>query len=388
MTEDAPLSDSGWSREIVTLKNALVAPPVESGTVQDCGVYTEQGEWCPHGVTWRGWKPMMVPYAAAPQATQKLAGRHVYGGQIWAHFGHWMAESMSRFWAFDHLDQKPDSLIFMIKRPKRGATVHGFQQAFLDLLNIDVPITIVQEPTTVEELIVPGQGFGLGSINAGTPEFRAFMLDRLAKGPRPDGARKLYVSRSALGGHMGGLILETLLEENLHAAGYEIYHPQKHPLADQIAAYRAADIVLGPDGSALHLFGFVARPDQKVGVVLRRNSAVAKGITGQIAGFTGNAPDEFNALDTDWLPKGDGRASRNSFGQLDFGKLQDMLIAAGYISTSDNWRVPSFREQKRAADAISAARGLQLQSAHNRKRALRLERIAAERSAPSGSSDQ
>ncbi|MEO8531246.1 MAG: glycosyltransferase family 61 protein [Deltaproteobacteria bacterium] len=376
-----PQVDSGWSREIVTLKNALIAPPVDSGTAQQCGIYTEAGEWCPHGATWRGWKPMMSPYATPPEVQNKIAGRHVFCGQIWAHFGHWMAESMSRLWALDHLDEKPDGLIFMVKRPRRGATVHSYQKAFLDALGIDLPITIVFEATKVEELIVPGQGFGLGSIISGTPEFRDFMHGRLGKGDVPEGARKLYVSRSALGGKMGGLLLETVLEDNLRAAGYEIYHPQQHSLADQIAAYRAADMVLGPDGSALHLLGFVARPEQKIGVILRRNSAVAKGITSHIKGFTGVTPGEYNALSTDWLPKDVGRASRNSFGQLDFEGLQQMLIADGFITADDPWTVPNFRDQKRGAEAIGKARGLELESLHDRKRAARLARLEADRAA-------
>ena len=375
-----PRPDAGWTREIAVLKDALVVPPEKSGTVQTCGVYDRDGSWCGHGATWRGTKRMTDPVDEPPKAVEKLAGRHLFAGQIWAHFGHWMCESMARFWAYDHTE-KPDSLLYIVKRPQRQATVHGFQQSFLDLLGIDIPITILREPTEVEELIVPGQGFGLGPIIEGTPEFHDFMWKRLRQGPRPDGARKLYISRSALGGSMGGIILEDLLEKNLEANGYRIYHPQKHSLAEQVEAYRAADLILGADGSAFHLVGFVATPEQKIGVVFRRNSNVARGLLHHIGGFTGRPADEINTLATDWVPVGGGRANRNSFGQLDFEVLKERLVELGYLDADAPWEVPSWRQQKTAALAIGKRRGLELVSMRQRQREARLARLAAERAA-------
>ena len=285
---------------------------------------------------------------------------------------------MSRFWALDHV-AKPDSLVYIVKRPQRQSTVHGFQKSFLDLLGLDLPITILREPTVVEELIVPGQGFGLGPIIAGTPEYHDFMWKRLRQGPRPEGARKLYISRSQLGGNMGGIVLEDLLEQNLAANGYHIYHPQKHSLAEQVEAYRAADFILGADGSAFHLLGFVATAEQKIGVVFRRNSNVARGLLHHIGGFTGRTADEVNAIATDWVPVGGEKANRNSFGQLDFGQLKERLTDLGYIGADAPWEVPSWRQQKLAALALGKRRGLELESVRQRQRTARLERLRATR---------
>jgi hypothetical protein len=380
-----PMPGEGWAREITVARKALVAPPVVSGTIQQCGVYLKDGSWCGHAATWRSNKSMTLPYDAPPKPVDKLAGRQLWCGQIWAHFGHFMCESLSRLWALDLLKEQPDGLVFMVKRPQRRTLIHGYQRAFMELFGIDLPITILNKPTEVEELIVPGQGFGLGPVARGTPEFHAFMHNRLIKGARPEGAKKLYISRSALPGQVGGVILEERLEQNLAASGYTIFHPQNHSLEVQIETYRAADQILGLDGSAFHMLGFVASPEQQIGVILRRNSAVYRPIVEQIDGFCGRAPDVIAALSSDWIPKdGVGRASRNSFGELDFAAIRAALIQNGYITEDAPWTVPHQREQRAAMAAIAKIKGGEFVSTRMIRREKRLARLAAAKASQPG----
>ncbi|WP_241557834.1 hypothetical protein [Falsirhodobacter deserti] len=44
-----------------------------------------------------------------------------------------------------------------------------WQKRFIEMLGITKPITFIREPTRIETLEVPGQGFGLGRIARGTP---------------------------------------------------------------------------------------------------------------------------------------------------------------------------------------------------------------------------
>lgn len=359
---DTPISDlpsptEGWSRETVLVKNAVVFPPETSKLVQACGVQDAAGAYVPASATWRGMRPLMTPAEAPVAAMGKLAGRHLWGGQLWMHFGHFMAESLARIWAFDPAN-KPDSIVFVPKRPGRSIELMGYQRDFFALLGVDVPITILTEPTEVEELIVPGQGFGLGSLDTGTPEFREKFARDFARDIAPDGPERLYLSRSALGGAEGGVILEEMLERNMAAEGYEILHPQKHSIARQIAYYKAAKQVVGPDGSAFHLFGFVAREDQRSAVILRRSTAVYKGLKNQIHAFSGREPDVVEAITADWIPEHKNRPGRFSFGQLDFEAVAARLSALDYIEHPENWEIPSFRKQKQAMAAYADEKGM------------------------------
>ncbi len=375
---DAPPDPAGgWSRAIARVPSALVVPPATSALVQACGVLDAQGHFCAGSATWRGLRATMVAPGAVPAPVAHLAGRHLWCGQLWSHFGHFLCESLSRLWALDHLGgDLPDSLVFVPKRPvtadEAAAPVPGnaalmrFQRDCLDLLGLAIPVTLIDRPTTVEELIVPGQGFGLGAISTATPEFRAFIGARFAPGVAPAGGERLYLSRSALGGREGGALLEDRLEENLARAGYEIYHPQHHLIAEQVARYRGARAVVGLDGSAFHLFAFAGQPGQpdrparRAAIILRRNSQVYRPLAAHVGAFTGAAPAILSALSADWVPEGRGRAGRYSFGQLDFPALAEGLQGAEFITDAAGWHWPRWREQKAAIGAIEADKRIRL----------------------------
>lgn len=358
MSQEPPSPTEGWSRETVVVQDAVVFPPNTSRLVQECGVEDATGAFVPGSATWRGMRPLMVPGPSPAEPVDTLPGRHLWGGQLWMHFGHFMAESLARIWAYDPAD-KPDSLVFVLKRPGRLPVLRSYQKDLLAQLGVDIPITIVTKPTRIERLIVPGQGFGLGTLDTGTPEFRSFFAAHFARDIEPDGPERIYLSRSALGGDEGGVILEEVLEKNLAAEGYEILHPQQHSIARQLAYYKAAKQVVGPDGSAFHLFGFVARPQQQAAVILRRTSSVYKGLKNQIHAFSGREPDVVAAVNADWVPTHKKRPGRYSFGQLDFTRVGTELKGLGYIDRPEVWEIPNFRRLKRAMEKSAAERGME-----------------------------
>jgi hypothetical protein len=333
-------------------------PPVNSALTQPCGVLGPGGIFCQHSATWRAGRQMMTAPPQPTNVAKTLNGRHLFAGQLWLHFGHFIAESMSRLWALDHLDAPPGSIIFIPKRPGQATVIKGYQRDFFDLLGITRPIQIIDEATRIEHLIVPGQGFGLGPISKGTANFRAYFANNFAPQIEPKGAAKIYLSRSKLGGLAGGAVLENVLEDNLIAEGYTIYHPQKHSIADQIAQYRAAEKIIGLDGSAFHLFGFVGKPNQEVAVILRRNSNVFNSLKCQIVEFASISPTLVDAVSADWIPQHKNRPGRYSFGQLDFDAVRSQLMSTGFITGAHQWRVPRFREMKRSMEDFGRSKGI------------------------------
>jgi hypothetical protein len=222
-----------------------------------------------------------------------------------------------------------DGILFL---HKRNAEVTEFHRTFLRMLGCDLPIHVVQGATRVEKLHVPGQGFGLGRISMGTTRFRDFFRSDFARDIAPDGPERLYVSRSALGPKRGGVLGEHLLEEALVAEGYEVFHPQHHPLALQIARYRAARRIVALDGSALHLAAFACSPDQRIAMIRRRTSSMSNAIALHIKAFSGVAPDVIDTIHADWVLRDRARADRFSMGELDMPALQAALRQAGYIA--------------------------------------------------------
>ena len=333
-----PLPEGGWSESLFDLSDAVVVPPLSGGFVQPAGLLDSAGAYCPQGALWRKFRALTTEPAPPEGDVAHLPGRWLWGGVLWAHFGHFLVESTARLWPLADADLRVDGILFIPRRPKVGEQVRGFQRDFIDLVAPDMPVRVLTDPTRVDTLVVPGQGFGLGRITAGTASFRNAIHSRFARDIAPDGPERLYISRSALGPGKGGLLGEEHLETLLQAQGYEIFHPQQHSIATQIARYKAARQVVAADGSALHLFAMVGRADQSVAMILRRKSSANNLLAANIEHFCGSQPLIINALHTEWVRTGKKKSSRLSFGELDHAAIGTELAAAGFIAADADWQ--------------------------------------------------
>lgn len=359
-----PLPDQGWSRDCLALERAIVVPPTISDTVQEAGVLTEAGQYCAHGALWRGGRAMTIPPELPADPLPQLPGRWLYAGLLWVHFGHFLAESTARLWPLPALAQDLDGVLFTPKRPANGGDTRPMQHDFFAQLGIDLPIKVVTEATQIEHLHVPGQGFGLGPIVAGTPEYRAMIHQNFGADVAPDGPEQLYISRAGLGIRRGGIIGEEFLEENMRQNGYEIFYPERHSMEVQIARYKAARQIVALDGSALHLFALVGRPDQQVAMIPRRTSSVHHNISAQLAAFCGREPLVANAIRTDWVLASRGRPNRHSLGELDMSRLHKELADAGFVSPDLAWDEMFWRQRRRTIHKLGKALGDKLIPIH------------------------
>jgi hypothetical protein len=328
--KEEPDPAGGWSARIRQVKNALIVPSSTPLMVQPCGVFDGQGVYVDEAVLWRS-RPLMVA-PDRPEAQEHIPGHWIWGGVLLNHFGHFLTESTGRLWG---VRPDCDGILFISKRgePDEAGEVglQAYHRLFFELLGIDLPIRVVTRPATVDVLDVPGQGFGIGKIATGTDEFRAFVAERFGKSVPAEGGELLYVSRSGLGAAKGGVLEETRIEAFLTDHGYEVFHPQKHSLAVQIARYKAARRIVALDGSALHLVAMLGKADQQVAVIRRRNSGAAESILDHLAGFMGHPPDVIDVIKRDWVRSDRRRADRFSIGELDFEALAARLVELGYV---------------------------------------------------------
>ncbi|MGR3617149.1 MAG: glycosyltransferase 61 family protein [Paracoccaceae bacterium] len=348
--DSEPLPEGGWSESMTTVRNAVVVPPVESSFVQEAGVLYPDGRYCPEGALWRKFRPLTIEPPMPDDIGQQIEGRWLWGGVLWAHFGHFLVESAARIWGLAHLDQPVDGILFIPKRPRVGDEVRGFHREYMGLMQSGLPIRVAAQPTQVEELVVPGQGFGLGVITAGTQKYRAAVHSHFAKDVKPDGPDKIYLSRSKLGLGKGGLLGEEKMEAYLEQEGYEIFHPQDHSLTVQLARYKAAKQVIAADGSAVHLFAMVGRKDQPLAMILRRRSGANNLLAKNVAHFCGSDPLVIGALHTEWLHKAHGKSSRLSFGELDLDLIGPALQQYGFISDGSGWKTLTQEERQNALE--------------------------------------
>ena len=331
-----PLPDSGWSRKIVTVKDAWVFPPAEMVARPCCGVLTAEGKDVPQASTWRGGIRMTRPVAGGERPADFLPGRHVWGGLYYGHFGHFMTETMARCWAFDQPDV--ESVLFVPKHDKLS-DFQKYQTQFWNLLGLKAKERIVRRPVVVEELLVPGQAFGLGTIASGTPEFRNTMK-RMAQALPQDPPRRIYISRTKFNGR-GGVLCERIIERNMIENGYTIMHPEKMELQDQLRFYKSATHIVGVDSSAFHIAGMVADPAMKIAFILRRDNKAHESIAAQIGGMIGRPPVIIDTLAANWVEKGATASNHLSWGELDHRKLARELREQGFIEDEARWQGPT-----------------------------------------------
>lgn len=331
-----PMQDSGRSRHIVEVPEAIVVPPDTSRARQRAGVLHADGSYCAQAAVWRFDRAMTIEPVLCPTPKQRLAGTWLWAGSLFNHFGHFLVEGMSRLWAADPGGPCLDGILYIPKRVRQAPVLNSFQRDILDAWGLEMPVRIAREPTSVERLIVPRQGFGLGSLISGTPEMREAVRSRFAKDIEPGGPDRLYVSRSRLDPALGGIIGEDLIEAGLAANGYEIFHPQDHGISIQLARYKAASQIIICDGSAGHLFAYVGTKQQSVAYLPRR-SFWDDGPIKHIAAFTGRRPLVVKSLVREWRPVGPEADRGVSLVSHDFNALRTELAANGFVQEKIRW---------------------------------------------------
>lgn len=329
-----PRPDGGWSHTLRTVENAVVkaqAHPYQTPS----GVQDAEGHDVPEGALWEGKQRRNLPFERPDPVAETIDGTWLWGGTLWLTFSHFIAESLVRLWGLEAAQQKIDGILYMPARPGRWqqrSQLESYQKDVFAALGVELPIRAITDSARVERLIVPGQGFGLGEITAGTPAFRAFMRNRFGRDIAPEGGDKLYISRSGMAKHRHGAPLcEERIEAALKAEGYEIFYPERHDIRTQIARYKAARQVVATEGSALHMLAHLSCEDQRVAVILRRRSGSSLNLLRHIEAFSGNAPLAVDALRAIWQPAGSDRA-RMSLAEIDLPALQDQLRAGGFIA--------------------------------------------------------
>ncbi len=167
----------------------------------------------------------------------------VFGGVAFDHFGHFLLEATARLWALpDHRD-KP-WLFLTSGRPE----LRPYQRDFLALLGLPPDqIVIVNDRASVERLVIPEPAFVYHHWV--TPAY----LDafRRSLSPSSNPGRRIFLSRSDT--TMALTVGEHELEDLLRAEGWTIEIPERLPAADQARLFQDDNVVMGLQGSAMHL---------------------------------------------------------------------------------------------------------------------------------------
>ncbi len=182
-----------------------------------------------------------------------LTGRTLYLGAFMGSYGRFITEGLSRYWlkdagTFDHVVAYP------FLRDNGDLGIQDFHRYFAGLLGVPIGrLAILRSQTVFDEIVVPEQLWVSDlQVNAGMRDLYGRIRDRHAGG-RPAG--RIFLSR-APSPRLGN---PAAVEEAFAAFGFRVLHPERLPIADQLALYANCEILAGLSGGGMHNCLF-ARP--------------------------------------------------------------------------------------------------------------------------------
>ena len=182
-------------------------------------------------------------------------------------FGHLMTEQLSRMWAWDQVKSiEPDLKVLITVEPEREpAVLAAFEIDILSAFGIDVDdVHVFTSPCRPERLYTSTPMFALSRyVHPGMDEVWTRVGDHVVStAPPGDRPARLFLSRPP---HLKRSCHNAAEVEAFFAShGFTVVRPEEHSLAEQIAMFRAADVIGGFAGSGLFSLAFCTTPKRVI----------------------------------------------------------------------------------------------------------------------------
>ena len=211
-----------------------------------------------------------------PHPSLSINDTVIYGGPIFHHFGHFVAESIHRIWPRWLYPKLANSRVAFHCPPKRDTyvtLVPQWMENIFEYLGLPVSrILMIDRPMRFQTLLFPEQGRWLSSAAADPRYVDLFPCGgmRVERFSASEAATKrVYVSRREYL-HSGSYLGETLVEKILGVAGFRIVYPEREHIADLVKILSEADQIIFSEGSAIHAIELCGNIRAKVLVICRR----------------------------------------------------------------------------------------------------------------------
>lgn len=230
----------------------------------------------------RDWSARFV--LAADEPARRLGGRwFLFDNFARGHFGHALTEQVALLWGWQRAKQQDPSLRALVSRVE-GHDLAAWELELFEAGGLSrTDLHLVDEPMRVEQLVTATPMFALPDYVH--PEL-AETYDRvgaaLAAGAiQRDWPRRLFSARSNTRRTCHNA---AELESWFTDAGFEVVRPEEHALADQVAMFRAAEVVAGYSGSNLFQTAFTGGPRHVITIAPESYLALNEHLIGSVVG--------------------------------------------------------------------------------------------------------
>ena len=187
---------------------------------------------------------------------QFFEGKAIYLGILLGHYGHFLLESISRWWPLAERLNNFDYYLFHLPNP--SILKQSWVSKLLSLAGIDKRRIIhFDKSTRVKSVIIPETSLQIGShIFQKYRDICQHLLKPLDLENLKQTDQPIYFSRRLLNRGVRKIAGEELLEDFLLKNGFYIVHPQFLPIEEQIYLINRHRYIVGIVGSALHSLVF------------------------------------------------------------------------------------------------------------------------------------
>lgn len=181
--------------------------------------------------------------------TARSLSSGIYGGVLMNAYGHFLLESLSRYWALkDMRDDLP-----IVWHYREQPDLLAWQREIFDLLKVDTKrFVYVDGMTKMDSVYLPDAGYRVQTW--GHPLYFSSLCIFKAETIVPE--KKVWLSRWRLDQHFGRITNEDEVERKLIGKGWTIIHPETMSVSEQINMLKDAALISGFQGAAFHTMVF------------------------------------------------------------------------------------------------------------------------------------
>jgi hypothetical protein len=193
--------------------------------------------------------PATLPAEFRRDDLPQLKGRTLYLGTFYNHYGHFITESLSRFWWREAADSFDHLVAYGFLHNNGRVHVQRFHRHMTGILGIPLKrMHLLTAPVRFEEIVVPEQLFVFNShVNVRARDIYGRIAERHRTGA-PSG--RIFLTRSV---HPRARLANAHGVEDVFASfGFRVIYPEEIKIGRQLDYYANSEIIAGLSGSGMH----------------------------------------------------------------------------------------------------------------------------------------
>lgn len=241
---------------VSAFKDVIYTPHVFVSPSQYYGcLYDSDGTRIEQSCIYRDHKDCLTLEPARYQgetSLDRIEGSVMYLGVLFGHYGHFLLESLSRWWPLINSENRPQRFLFHLYNGDKTILKKSFVSKFLSCFGIEHDkIIYSSRPVKIDHLLLPEPVFRNRSYYYDYyRNIFLFVNDILGSNCCKITEQPLYFSRSLV--EKRAIANENKLENLLLANDFKVVHPQNLSLEEQIRVINQHKYILGFSGSAMH----------------------------------------------------------------------------------------------------------------------------------------